>query len=190
MAKNKPLDEKADFDNPVKKEQAPLLPDQDPVVPEMVQNGRFMATFLGPKKFSTDKDGNLQLTLEFSAQPLSPEFAKVLPEKIIDTWHYLVNTENPRADVDLEPANVSVFLDPKEKSPRIRLAPAQITSCTVSRVTSKGKGKTHVGMRLKFSAQYGQTDPLLLFAGNNHGRSFWLDFGLAQASLPVANAKA
>lgn len=160
-----------------------LAAPEEAKLPEPVQNGRLLATYVG-LGLERDKDNEKLVHLDFSFPLEEKHHNSYLPKRVVEAWEWLKSSENPLVQVSGIPAvTLSVYLDPKEKKPLLKIIGAEVAKAIVQVVEETGKGKAKLVTRFKFRLRMERTEKVIEFAAWNDGAEFWLTFPPTQETL-------
>jgi hypothetical protein len=150
--------------------------------PQVVQNGRMLATYVG-MHLHRDKDEAALVHLDFSF-PLDETHNGHLPKKVKNAWDYLASSGDVAVRVgDIPAVTLDVYLDPKEKKPELHLIGADFSRAIVQVVEETGKGASKKVTRFAFRLLTERTNVLMQWAGWSDGKLFWLTLKPTQKSL-------
>lgn len=151
--------------------------------PVAVQNGRMLATYVG-LGLERDKDGERLIHLDFSLPLESGVHDGIIPEKIKNAWYYLQTSEDISVTVNGIPGHtLDVFIDPKEKKPKLHLVGAAFSKAIVKIVEEVGKGRAKKITRFAFRLLVDRDEEVVAFAAWEDGQEFWLKLAETQGKL-------
>jgi hypothetical protein len=159
-----------------------LAPPEAAERPQVVQNGRILATYVG-MHLHRDKGDAALVHLDFSF-PLDETHNGHLPKKVKNAWDYLASSGDVAVRVgDMPAMTLDVYLDPKEKKPELHLIGADFSRAIVQVVEETGKGASKKVTRFAFRLLTERTNVLMQWAGWSDGKLFWLTLKPTQKSL-------
>ena len=150
--------------------------------PIAVQNGRMLATYVG-LGLERDKDNEKLVHLDFSF-PLEAAHDGFIPKKVKEAWEWLAFTHNKAIQIaEIPPITLSVYIDPKEKTPELHLVGAEFTKAIVQVIEEVGKGAAKMVWRFAFRLRIQRTKKVIDWAAWHDGDSFWLSMPATQKSM-------
>jgi hypothetical protein len=160
-----------------------LLADpQDAVRPVAVQNGRFLATYIGCK-LERDKDQEKLVHLQFSIA-LQTEHDGYLPKKVKLAWDYLIQSHDKLVQVAEIPAvTLDLYVDTRDRKPLLHLVGAEFSKAIVGIFEETGKGKLNKVTRFAFRLLVERDEKTMHFAAWNDGEQFWITMPPTQKSI-------
>lgn len=154
----------------------------DAVRPVTVQNGRFLATYVGCK-LERDKDKEKLVHLHFSIT-LAAEHDGYLPRKVKRAWDYLVESHDKLVQVQEIPAvTLDLFEDTTTKKPILHLVGAEFSKAIVGIFEESGKGKTNKITRFEFRLLVERDEKTMHFAAWRDSDQFWITMMPSQKSI-------
>lgn len=160
-----------------------LLADpEDAARPVIVQNGRFLATYVGCK-LERDKNKEKLVHLHLSIA-LHAEHNGYLPAKVKRAWDYLVESHDKLVQVQEIPAvTLDLYTDTKERKPLLHLVGAEFSKAIVGIFEETGKGKTNKVTRFEFRLLVERDEKTMHFAAWNDGEEFWVTMPATQKAI-------
>lgn len=150
--------------------------------PTIVQNGRFLATYVGCK-LERDKDKEKLVHLHLSIA-LQAEHNGYLPAKVKRAWDYLVESHDKLVQVQEIPAvTLDVYNDTKERKPLLHLVGAEFSKAVVGIFEESGKGKTVKVTRFEFRVLVERDEKTMHFAAWHDGEEFWIQMPPTQKAI-------
>lgn len=166
------LDQAADFDTPLKKEQPPE---------SQVRKGYALATFVKPH-FERDKDDNAFVSYEISL-PLTEEHKKWVPDEIGEAWEIAQNHGYKVQDINVENQACEILLAPDAKDGSLKVDVAEIEKAAISTIVEKGTGEEREVIRLQFRIRLELDNDAGRFARVHFGHPVWLKLEPLQRRL-------
>lgn len=188
LLRNRPLDTSDPAGTTIESAEAQiktpeLLADPEAAVrPVVVQNDRFLATYVGCK-LERDKDKEKLVHLHLSIA-LQTEHDGYLPRKVKRAWDYLVESHDKLVQVQEIPAvTLDLYADTKERKPLLHLVGAEFSKAIVGIFEESGKGKTTKVTRFEFRLLVERDEKTMHFAAWNDGEQFWITMPPTQKSI-------
>lgn len=174
-SKVRPLNQRKDFDNPVKKDPAQgTLVEIPPKEPEkLVENDRMKVSYVKPH-FDRNKKGNRFVSLECS-QVVTALHKDLLPELIIDGWEDLAKKNRKRIDLINVPSQMAKFyLAHDIGEAALEIPAARVTHVSLEVIEETGTGKANKVIRLRYRLRVPLSRDVAHFSEWNFGDQYYL----------------
>lgn len=159
-----------------------LAKDADAGKPNVVQNGRIHATYLG---LGLERDKGRKLVhLDFSFRLVDGQMNDLIPEKVAHAWNYLAKSGDKLIEVRNLPAvTIDVYNSPKDDRAIFHNVGAPFSKAVVAIREEVGKGKTIEVVRFSFRLRLERTPEVIQFAAWRDEEDFWLEIPRTQRHL-------
>jgi hypothetical protein len=155
-----------------------------PAVPQFVQNGFMLCTFLRPH-FDVDKDEKF-MELELSTN-LTDDHSAVIPG-VVSEWRALMISEDNLTIVgglEIPAQNIEIRMAPDLVKGSFLMKGVRISKASIQIVEEKGSGEAEKIMRWKFRVAIGVIDDAVDFAVKSYAGPVWVKMETSQRKLPL-----